>query len=123
MVRNVQRLLLGPARMVVGAAAEVLSRLEGALTRLADETPQAEPGDVDEKVRAVRAARQAALARRDAGLAGRLAVVEEHLIDGGARSRSDVLLPGRGAGSAGLEDIRRQLLANTPRPDDTADDE
>lgn len=123
MVRSVQRLLLGPAWIVVGAAADVLGRIEGALTRLADEAPQAEPVDVDEKVQAVRAARQAALARRDAELAARLAVVEQHLVDSGARSRSDVLLPGRGAVSAGLEDIRRRLLANTPRPDDTQDDE
>lgn len=94
MVRSVQRLLLWPLRMVVGAAVDVLSRLDGALTRLADEAPQAEqvePADVDEK--------------------------------GRAGSRSDVLLPGRGAGTAGLDDIRRRLLANTPRPDDTPDDE
>lgn len=91
MVRSVQRLLLWPLRMVVGAAVDVLSRLDGALTRLADEAPQVEPADADEKAR--------------------------------AGSRSDVLLPGRGAGTAGLDDIRRRLLANTPRPDDTPDDE
>lgn len=127
-------LVLRPIRRAVGYATDALRRLDEVL---ADACPQPEsgsppgspsaedPAELDEKIVAVREAREAAIARRDTGLADRLRVVEEHLLHQERSSRAAILVSGRDRlpGTARLEDIRKQLLANTPRPDGVQDDD
>lgn len=129
-----RRLVLRPIRRVVGFATDALRRLDEALAGASPQpesgSPQGppseeDPADIDEKIVAVREAREAAIARRDTGLADRLTMVEEHLLHQERSSRAAVLVSGRdrSPGTARLEDIRRQLLANTPRPDGVEDDD
>ncbi|MQA62598.1 MAG: hypothetical protein GEU86_14150 [Actinophytocola sp.] len=133
--------VLPPIRRAVGFAADALRRLDAALADAGSQpepassepepkSPQGspatdDPADLDEKVIAVREARQAAIAQRDAGLADRLTAVEDHLLHQVRSSRSAPLVSARDrlSGVARLEDIRKQLLANTPRPDGVEDDD
>ncbi len=81
-------------------------------------------GDGDSKVMAVQQAQQAALNRRDFELARRLSEVEQHLVRQ-RRPHGESLLPthnDRRTADAKLEGIRKDLLANTPRPDPAAND-
>ena len=113
---------LRPLRGAAGAATELLDRLNA---RLADAdaepvAPEEETAD-DDKVLAVREARQAALKRRDVDLADRLAAVEQHLLGSGTPPQAEALFPPRSGKSARDErvaDIRNRLLERTSRPED-----
>lgn len=115
---------LRPLRGAAGAATELLDRLNA---RLADAdaervAPEEETAD-DDKVLAVREARQAALKRRDVDLADRLAAVEQHLLGSGTppQAQAEALFPPRSGKSARDErvaDIRNRLLERTSRPED-----
>lgn len=130
-ILDAQRRVLPPIRRAVGFATDALCRFERALSSQAErgspqESPAAkDPADLDEKIVAVREAREAAIARRNTGLADRLTMVEEHLLHQVRSSRSAPLVSARDRtpGTARLEDIRKQLLANTPRPDGVEDDD
>lgn len=83
-----------------------------------------DPANADSKVRAVQQARRAALNKRDFELARRLSEVEQHLL-GQQHTHGESLLPthhDRRTADARLEGIRKDLLANTPRPDPAAGD-
>lgn len=108
---------LRPLRGAVGAAADAFGRLDA---RLAAASEVATPEE-DDKVLAVRQARQIALRSRDVDLADRLAAVEKYLLGGEARPRAEAFFPprsGTSSGDARAAHIRDKLLANTARPDD-----
>lgn len=123
----------GPLRMMVGLAADALGKLDSALS--ADRTPRAPEaspdtpaeGDVAEMLLVVRDAQRVALERHDVGLARRLSALAHHLSQEAAEPRPDALFPTRFARASAddrIKDLRQQLLANTPRPDQhPADDE
>lgn len=126
----------GPLRMIVGLAADALGKLDSALS--AERTPPApeaspettaDDGDdtVAEMLRAVRDAQRAAVERQDVDLARRLGTLAHRLSQQPAEPRPDGLFPTKFARSSAddrIKDLRRQLLANTPRPgEDHSDDE
>lgn len=105
-------------RGAAGAATELLDQLTDADDRT---VARAEETADDDKVLAVREARQAALKRRDVDLADRLAAVEKHLLGSGTPPQAEALFPPRSGKSARDErvaDIRNRLLEKTTRPDD-----
>lgn len=124
------RVVLGPCRLAVGIAANALGKLDSALNQ-PDQTARTagtsviNSEDFDGMLRAVQDA-HLRVDKRDPGLAERLRAVEAHLLEQRTRARGDVLLPlqlDRSLGEARLQEIRRQLMAATPRPEDTDDEE
>lgn len=116
LVTSVLRQLRGAA----GAATELLDRLHARLADAEPVAPEEETAD-DDKVLAVREARQAALKRRDVDLADRLAAVEKHLLGSGTPPQAEALFPprtGKSARDERVADIRNRLLEKTTRPDD-----
>ncbi|MPY98036.1 MAG: hypothetical protein GEU97_08545 [Actinophytocola sp.] len=108
---------LRPLRGAVGAAAEAFGRLDARLAAASE----VEAPEEDDKVLAVRQARQIALQSRDVDLADRLAAVETYLLGAETQPRAEAFFPPRSGASSGdarAADIRNKLLANTARPDD-----
>ncbi|MPY79934.1 MAG: hypothetical protein GEV04_16040 [Actinophytocola sp.] len=109
---------LRPLRSAVGAAAEAFGRLDA---RLAAAEAAVPPPEEDDKVLAVRQAREVALKSRDVELADRLAAVEKHLLGSDTRPQTESFFTprsGKSTGDARVADIRSKLLENTARPDD-----
>lgn len=114
------RNLISAVHAVENAVARTLDTL-GADSGLGH-TPRV-TDDADPKVAAVQQAQRAAMNRRDFELARRLSEVEQHLLR--QHTHGESLLPthhDRRTADAKLEGIRKDLLANTPRPDPTAGD-
>ncbi|MBJ8345471.1 hypothetical protein [Antrihabitans sp. YC2-6] len=104
---------------IARTAAHGVEQFAGRTLDLLDPEQDAHREDVDAKVAAVQDAQRAALRVRDVDLATRLAEVEQYLREH-QRRRDDALVPtnrDRGAANATVEDIRKNLLAHTPRPD------